>query len=94
MLSLVKIGAIAIIFWFYQSAKKYGENSTKWAVVGLIGYCLVAALSYFAVFKLVPITFIKSGLAGFLVTQVPALIAICASVLIRKRLIAASVEEK
>jgi hypothetical protein len=35
---LVKITAIIVLVWFFQSAKSHGEQPFKWAMIGLIGY--------------------------------------------------------
>jgi membrane-bound metal-dependent hydrolase YbcI (DUF457 family) len=95
---LAKLGAVAIIVWFYMTAKEKGENPTKWAVVGFIGYCLSALLGYFAVYKPLSAVFITHGTASsplmvMLISQVPAVVALLAAVLIRKKLIA-SIPEK
>lgn len=90
---LAKLGALAVVVWFYMTAKEKGENPTKWAVVGFIGYCLSAVLGYFVVYKPLSAMFLTHGTASnavmvILISQVPAVVAILASVLIRKRLIA------
>ncbi|WP_394752998.1 hypothetical protein [Crenothrix sp.] len=95
---LAKLGAIAVIVWFYMTAKEKGENATKWAIVGFIGYCLSAVLGYFVVYKPLSALFLTHGTASsplmvMLISQIPALVAIAAAVLIRKRLIA-SIPEK
>ncbi|SJM95097.1 hypothetical protein [Crenothrix polyspora] len=95
---LAKLGAVAIIVWFYITAKEKGENPTKWAIIGFIGYCLSAVAGYFLIFKPMAAVFLAHGTASnplmvMLISQVPAVLALLASVLIRKRLIA-TVPEK
>lgn len=89
---LAKLGAVAIIVWFYTTAKEKGENPTKWATVGFIGYCLSAVLGYLVAYKPLSAIFLSHGTASnsfmvMLISQVPAIIALLASVLIRKQLI-------
>ncbi len=38
MLFLAKFAGIAVLVWFYLTAKDKGEQPFKWAIVGLIGY--------------------------------------------------------
>lgn len=88
MLYLAKFAGIAVLVWFYLTAKEKGEPAVKWAIIGLIGYWLA--------WWLVNLTVVK-GLAGmapknltmlFLVNQVPAFGAIVAAFFIRKKLLA------
>ena len=38
MLFLAKFAGIAVLVWFYLTAKDKGEPPIKWAIIGLIGY--------------------------------------------------------
>ena len=38
MLFLAKFAGIAVLVWFYLTAKDKGEQPIKWAIIGLIGY--------------------------------------------------------
>lgn len=92
MLLLAKLGALAVAIWFYLTAKEKGEDTIKWAIIGLVGYCLVLAIGYLVVYKPLAAMFIKRGMVTnammvFVIGQLPALIALASSVLIRKRLI-------
>lgn len=92
MLLLAKLGAIAIAIWFYLTGKEKGENPTKWAAIGLVGYFLVMGIAYLALYKPLSGLFISRGMVTnatmlFLVGQLPALLALGASVLVRMRLI-------
>lgn len=88
MLHLARFAAIAVLVWFYMSAKEKGEPPINWAIIGLIGYwiawwavklTLVSALSGMVA---------KSATGTFLLVQIPALCAIGAAFLIRKKLLA------
>jgi hypothetical protein len=35
---LAKFAAVAVLIWFFQSAKENGESPFKWAIIGLIGF--------------------------------------------------------
>lgn len=35
---LAKIVAVAILVWFFHSAKENGQEPFKWAIIGLVGY--------------------------------------------------------
>ena len=35
---LAKIIAVAILVWFFHSAKENGQEPFKWAIIGLVGY--------------------------------------------------------
>ncbi len=88
MLHLARFAAIAVLVWFYMTAKDKGESPINWAITGLIGYWLtwwtvkltaVAALSGMVA---------KNPTGAFLVYQIPALCAVGAAFLIRKKLLA------
>jgi len=38
MLHLARFAAIAVLVWFYMTAKEKGESPINWAITGLIGY--------------------------------------------------------
>jgi integral membrane sensor domain MASE1 len=87
MLYLAKFGGIAILIWFYKTAVDKNQSGLKWAIVGLIGYWLT--------WWLVNLTIVQ-GMMGmtpknltmlFLINQVPAIGAIVAAILIRKKLV-------
>jgi putative flippase GtrA len=35
---LAKFAAVAVLVWFYQTAKDNDESPAKWAIIGLIGF--------------------------------------------------------
>ena len=37
---LAKIIAVAILVWFFLSAKEHEQQPFKWAIIGLIGYAI------------------------------------------------------
>jgi hypothetical protein len=94
MLFLAKFAGIVVLVWFYLTAKDKGEPPIKWAMIGLIGYWI----AWWAV-KLTVVTALsglvaKSAMMTFIVIQIPALCAIAAAFLIRKKLLADADAEK
>jgi len=88
MLFLAKLAGIAVLIWFFLSAKSQGEQPYKWAIIGLLGYWI----TWWAI-KLTVVTALaglvaKSATMTFLLVQIPALCAIAAAFLIRKKLLA------
>ena len=95
MLLLSKLAAIAILIWFYLTAKEKGEPPLKWVILAFIGYWLTWWLVNLTIVNglfggMMP----KSFMVAFLVNQIPAIGAICASFFIRKKLIADASAEK
>lgn len=89
---LAKLAGILVLVWFFLTAKDKGEPPFKWAIIGLVGYWLT-----WWVIKLTVVTALsgmvaKSALMTFLVIQIPALGAIAAAFLIRKKLLADAAE--
>ncbi|MDO9141702.1 MAG: hypothetical protein Q7U38_15385 [Methylobacter sp.] len=88
MLHLARFAAIAVLVWFYISAKEKGESPVNWAITGVIGYWIawwaVKLTAVSALSNLVA----KNPTGAFLVYQIPALCAIGAAFLIRKKLLA------
>ncbi len=87
MLHLARFAAIAVIVWFYMTAKEKGESPINWAVIGLIGYWLT-----WWVVKLTAVSALmgmvaKNPTGAFLIYQIPALCAIGAAFIIRKKLL-------
>ena len=85
---LAILAGIAVLVWFYLTAKDKGEERFKWAIIGLIGYwiawwavklTLVKALSGFAA---------NSPVMAFIVILMPTFCAIAAAFLIRNKLLA------
>jgi hypothetical protein len=87
MLFLAKVGAIAVIVWFYLSAQKQNEAPIKWAIIGLIGYWLTWWLVDKTFITVLPAALTRSAVMGFLVMQIPALAAMAAAYLIRGKLV-------
>lgn len=95
MLLLAKLAGIAVLVWFYLTAKNKGEPPIKWAVIGLIGYWVAWWAIRLTVVAGLSGLFAKNFTATFIVAQIPALCAIGAAFLIRKKLLAdASAAEK
>ena len=94
MLFLAKLAGIAVLVWFFLSAKSQGEQPYKWAIIGLIGFWI----TWWAI-KLTVVTALaglvaKSATMTFLLVQIPALCAIAVAFFIRKKLLADIAEKK
>lgn len=88
MLFLAKAAGIAILVWFYLTAKKQGEPPIKWAVIGVMGYWITWWAIKLSVVTMLSGIVAKSAMGTFLLIQVPALVGIGAAFLIRKKLLA------
>lgn len=88
MLLLAKFAGIAVLVWFYLTAKEKGEQPIKWAIVGLIGYWIAWWAFKLAIVSPLTGFFHKNGLAIFIVTQIPAICAVGVAFLIRKKMLA------
>ena len=83
---LAKVAGIIILIWFYQTAKKLGENPIKWALTGLVGYWLVWWIVTLAIANPLLEAFEKSSVAFLLlIRQLPAIAAIVTAIFIRKK---------
>lgn len=90
MLLLAKAAAIAVLVWFYMTAKKKGEPAFQWAIIGLVGYWIAwGVVEVLAVHPLRDL-FPKNYTANVIISQLSALCAIGAAYLIRKKLLADS----
>lgn len=88
MLHLARFAAIAVLVWFYLSAKEKGESPINWAITGLIGYWITWWAVKLTVVSGLTSMVAKNPTGTFLLIQIPALCAIGAAILIRKKLIA------
>lgn len=93
MLYLAKFAGIAILVWFYLTAKEKGQPTFQWALIGLIGYWLTWWLVKLSVLHTIGDIFVKNATSLFLVMQIPAIAGICASFFIRKKLLADAARE-
>ncbi|MGR8980866.1 MAG: hypothetical protein ACU84H_12365 [Gammaproteobacteria bacterium] len=84
---LARFAAVAVLVWFYLTAKKKNQPPVKWAIIGFIGYWLTWGLVNLTLVKAMAAIIPSSFTMAFLVNQIPALAAICASYFIRKKLI-------
>ena len=94
MLFLAKLAGVAILVWFFLTAKSQGEQPYKWAIIGLIGFWI----TWWAI-KLTVVTALaglvaKSATMTFLLVQIPALCAIAVAFFIRKKLLADIAEKR
>lgn len=93
MLYPAKFAGLAILVWFYLTAKEKQQPAVQWAVIGIIGYWLTWWLVKLSVLHPLGDMFVKSPTSMFLVTQIPAIAGICACFFIRKKLIANAAKE-
>ena len=93
MLFLAKFAGIAVLVWFYLTAKEKGEQPFKWAIIGLIGYWLAWWAVRLTVVAALSGVVAKSPMMAFIVIQIPALCAIAAAFFIRKKLLADASEK-
>lgn len=89
---LAKLAGILVLVWFFLTAKDKGEPPFKWAIIGLVGYWLTWWVIKLTVVAALSGMVAKSALMTFLVIQIPALCAIAAAFLIRKKLLADAAE--
>ena len=88
MLFLAKFAGVAVLVWFYLTAKDKGEQPFKWAIIGLIGYWIAWWVVRLTVVAALSGLVAKSAMMTFLVIQIPAFCAIAAAFFIRKKLLA------
>ena len=93
MLFLAKFAGIVVLVWFYLTAKDKGEQPIKWAIIGLIGYWIAWWVVKLTVVTALSGLVAKSAMMTFIVIQIPALCAIAAAFLIRKKLLADAAEK-
>ena len=88
MLLLAILGGIAVLVWFYLTAKDKGEPRFNWAITGLIGYWIAWGAVRLTVVAALSGLVAKGSIMAIIVIQIPALCAITAAVFIRKKLLA------
>ncbi|MCX7066844.1 MAG: hypothetical protein NTW85_04000 [Methylococcales bacterium] len=93
MLFLAKALAIAVLVWFYTTAREKGEPPINWAITGLIGYVIVWIAVRYTVVQALWSMVSKNPTAAVVVMQIPALCAIAGAFLIRKKLISNASEK-
>ncbi|MCF7964437.1 hypothetical protein V3O24_07190 [Methylobacter sp. Wu8] len=93
MLHLARFAGIAVLVWFYLSAKEKGESPLNWAIIGLIGYWITWWVIKLTVVSALSGMVAKNPMGTFLLYQIPALCAIGAAFLIRKKLLADAAEK-
>lgn len=94
MLLLAKFAGIAVLVWFYLTAREHGEPPVKWAIIGLIGYWISWWIVKLSVVDLLAGLVAKSAIGIFLLTQIPAIAGVGAAFFIRKKLLADAATEK
>ncbi len=79
---------IAVLAWFYLTAKKIGEEPIKWVVIGMIGYWLACWIIKLTLVKVLSGSIAKMGAGRVIMAQMPALFGLVAAFFIRKKLLA------
>jgi len=82
------IVGIAVLAWFYLTAKKVGEEPIKWVVIGMIGYWLACWVIKLTLVNALLGSIAQMGMGRMVVTQMPALFGLVAAYFIRKKLLA------
>ncbi len=90
MLLLAKLFGILTMIWFYLTGKKLGEPPIKWAVIGLVGYWITWWLADLLILGPLSAAKISNTALVFVITQIPAVLAVLAAVFIRKKLISST----
>ncbi len=80
---LAKMAAVAVLIWFYLTAKDNDELPIKWAIIGLIGFAITWEMAHLAADALLP----KSPSSAFISSNAPAFVGVAAAWLIRKKLL-------
>ena len=76
---LAKIVAVAILVWFFHTAKENGQEPFKWAIIGLVGFGITWEAAHLLTDALTENRMIASTL--------PAVIAAAGAWIIRQKLI-------
>ena len=90
---LAILGGIAVLVWFYLTAKDNGEPRFNWAITGFVGYWIAWGAVKLTVVAALSGLLAKGSLVAIVVNQIPALCAIAAAFFIRKKLIADAAEK-
>lgn len=77
---LAKIAAVAILVWFYYSAKDHNQEPFKWIIIGLIGFGITWEAAHLLTDALTNNRIVASTL--------PAVIATVGAALVRQKLLA------
>lgn len=82
---LAKIVAVAILVWFFHSAKENNQQPFKWAIIGLVGFGITWEASHLITDALTANKIVASTL--------PAGIALVGAFFIRQKLISDTKKE-
>lgn len=88
MLFFAKVAGIAVLVWFYLSAKNNNQPPIQWAIIGAIGYWITWGLIKLTLVALLIPLVAKSFAGTVAVVQIPAICALAAAFFIRKKLLA------
>ena len=82
---LLKFIGIGVLVWFFKTAQKVGEKSVKWAIIGVIGYALAAALTHFLITDVILDRPISSKSVWQFFNILPSLAGLTAAYFVRKK---------
>ena len=80
---LAKFAAVAVLVWFYQTAKDNDESPAKWAIIGLIGFGITWEMAHLIADAILS----KSPSSAFMSSNLPAFVGVAAAWLIRRKLL-------
>ncbi len=82
---LAKLLGLAVLIWFYKTAKQVGENAIQWAVFGVIGFFLSATIAHYVISEaLLAVVSDDTGWALF-IRQLPIFLGLGVVYLLRKK---------
>jgi hypothetical protein len=87
MLLLSKLAALGIIIWFYMTAEKNGQPTTKWVAIGLIGYLLGWFILDLIIDKTFAAALTRRSGGAFVLGQIPTLSGLLMAFFVRKKLL-------
>ncbi len=90
---LAKLFSLVVLVWFYKTAKDRSENAIQWAVIGFIGFWLMAAIGHFVITKPLLAVFHDSWNLAALIRQIPAFVGLAVAWLVRKKYLTGKTED-
>ena len=82
---LLKIFGIAVLVWFFKTAKQVGEKGVQWAIIGVLGYALAATLTHFLITDVILNKPISSKSIWQFFNLLPSLVGLTAAYFVRKK---------
>ncbi len=82
---LAKLIAIAVVVWFYKSAKEVGENPFLWAFFGAVGFFLSATLAHYVISEPLLTTLPPKTTLASIIRQFPLFMGIASVYWIKRK---------